>query len=115
MLAIGLVTAVTVSNSALAAKQCNLVGSWVDSYSETFTMTSQKHGSAGSNPECSDEKADITTTKITEKVWNLKVHSKKCSVIITGDYDFDAGSCTSATGTLTIPGVGQLADSITKQ
>ena len=80
----------------------------MDSYNETFVMNTSKKGSAGMNPECNNEVANVTTTKLSTTVWDLKATSKKCTVVITGDYNFDPGSCTSATGTLTIPGVGML-------
>ncbi len=105
----------TCGSAAFAAKKCNVVGTWTDTmYGYSFVMTTDKKGTAGANPECSDEASKIVTTDLSSSVWDFNIESKKCSVVITADFDFDAKSCTSASGTITIPNVGQLPDSITK-
>lgn len=116
--AIGLAT----TGSALAAK-CNVKGTWATnidgSAGPTLTMTTNKMGTAGDNSECNDEEANIHTTLLNATTWNTKITSKKCKVIITSSVTFD-GSCKTisgetASGTITIPGVGALPLTVTKQ
>jgi hypothetical protein len=71
-------------------------------------------GTAGANPECNNKVAHITTTTRTSTTWDLKITSAKCSTVITGDFTFAKGSCTSASGDINIPGVGSLPDTINK-
>lgn len=112
--ALGVAMAVATSGGAFAkTKSCTVVGTWTDSYGTTLDMTTSKKGTAGGNQECNNETANIATTTLSATVWDLKITSKKCTVVITGDYNFAAGSCTSATGTITIPGVGTLPDTLT--
>ncbi|HTZ69084.1 MAG TPA: hypothetical protein VMB71_00390 [Acetobacteraceae bacterium] len=111
---ISLAMSLVSSGFAFAAK-CPVAGTWKDTnYGETFVMKSNKKGTAGANPECSNENSQITTTTLSKKIWDFNITSKNCSVVITADFDFAKGSCTSASGSITIPGVGTLPDSINK-
>ncbi|HTZ71159.1 MAG TPA: hypothetical protein VMB71_10960 [Acetobacteraceae bacterium] len=103
-----------VASSHAFAKKCSVVGVWKDAnYGETFTMKSNKKGTAGANPLCSNGNSIISTTDLSKTTWDFNITSKSCSAVITADFTFDKGSCTAASGTLTIPGVGTLPDSIT--
>jgi hypothetical protein len=75
-------------------------------------MTTDKKGSAGPNPLCTNEASKVITSTRSSTVWDFNITSKKCAVVITADFDFAAHSCTSASGTISVPGVGSLPDTI---
>ncbi|HTZ69759.1 MAG TPA: hypothetical protein VMB71_03825 [Acetobacteraceae bacterium] len=115
IVALSLIMSTAAPISAFAAK-CNVVGTWTDTAeSAQFIMKTNKKGSTSTpNPLCNNEKSTITTTDLSKTVWDSNITSKNCTVVITADFNFDKHSCTSASGTLTIPGVGTIPDSITK-
>jgi hypothetical protein len=117
--AIGFATA----GSAVAKPKCNIVGTYTTvidgSAGPTLTMKTNKKGTAGQNVECNNETANVTTTLLNATTWNSNITSKKCSVEVTASVTFD-GSCVTvsgetATGTITIPNVGALPLTITKE
>jgi hypothetical protein len=103
------------------ATACDVVGIWtanVDNgaYTIDIQMTTNKKGtSPDENPLCNNETSTIKTTKISKKVWNFSSSSKKCSEVETVASTFAKGSCTSASGTLTVPGYGSYPVTLTDE
>ena len=99
--------------SARTAK-CDVVGTWGDSYGVVATFTTDKKGTATATVVCATP-FKLKTTTLTTTTWDITGTNKKCSSVspVTVALTFDTGSCTSATGTITIPGYGQLADAWT--
>lgn len=93
------------------AAQCNIVGTWTDNYGVTGTFTSQTTGTATDTTYCPNTYT-IKVTKLTTKVWDLKGTAKSCPTVKAA-LKFKAGSCTSASGTITVDGF-QLSDTWTK-
>jgi hypothetical protein len=103
------------STAALAkkAKPCDVVGFWTATITGTTTSvagfemsTNRKGVSPYPNPECKSETSAIHSTLITNTNWDTTIKSKRCKVVITTAATFAAGSCSTATGTLTIPTAG---------
>ncbi len=100
--------------TASAATKCNIVGTFTDSLGSSGKFTSEKKGTVSNASICPAPYA-LTVTKLTNKVVDVKGTStdKACGAL-TGDFKFNNGGCTSASGTVTIAGLGSLADTITK-
>jgi hypothetical protein len=94
--------------------KCNVVGTWGDSYGVVATFTTDKKGTATATLVCATP-FKLKSTTITSTTWDITGTNKKCSSVspVYVALTFDTGSCTSATGTITIPGYGQLADAWT--
>jgi hypothetical protein len=126
IVAIGLGMAVVAASSsgAFARKQppCAVTGFWTASVAggaetESFIMTTKKKGtSPDANPECPKSTVtNIKSTTITSTTWNTNITgNKKCTTVITTAATFNTGSCTAASGTITIPGVGSLPLTLTE-
>jgi hypothetical protein len=124
ILAIGLGMAVVAAGStdALAkkAKPCDVVGFWTASvehgaYTIDIQMTTSHRGtSPDENPLCNDETSKIKTTTLSNTTWDFSASSKKCSEVETVTSTFASGSCTSASGTLTVPGAGSYPVTLTE-
>ena len=107
------VVAVSVG-TASAATKCNIVGTFTDSLGSTGKFTSEKKGTVKNTNICSAAYA-LTVTKLTNKVVDVKgTSSNKSCGALTGNFTFNNGGCTSASGTVSIAGLGSLADTITK-
>jgi hypothetical protein len=128
IVAIGLGMAIVAAGSTAAfakkAPPCDVVGFWMASVNtgagietQTFTMSTNKKGvSTSANPECPKSTAtNIKSTTIKSTTWNTTVTgNKKCAEVISTATTFDTGSCTKATGTLTIPGVATFPLTVTQ-
>ena len=100
--------------TASAATKCNIVGTFTDSLGSTGKFTSETKGTV-SNPNICPAPYKLTVTKLTNKVVDVKGKSSNSSCgALTGNFKFNNGGCTSASGTVTIAGLGSLADTITK-
>jgi hypothetical protein len=101
------------------AKNCSVVGFWtadVDNgaYSiDIQMMTNNKGTSPDENPLCNDETSTIKTTTRSSTTWDFSSSSKKCKEVETVTSTFAKGSCTSASGTLTVPGYGSYPVTLT--
>lgn len=112
--ALAVAVALTLSaGTAEAAKKCNIVGSFTDSLGSTGTFKTEKKGTV-SNANICPAPYSLTVTKLTKTVIDVSGTSKNKSCgALTGDFTFNNGGCTSATGTVTIAGLGSLPDTIT--
>ncbi len=97
--------------SASAAKKCNIVGTFTDTLGSMGQFTSEKAGTATNAVACSTT-YKLTVTKLSNTVLDIKGKAKKCGAL-TGDFTFDAGSCTTASGSLIVKGLGTFNDTIT--
>jgi hypothetical protein len=102
------------TGTALAAKKCDIVGNFTDSLGSTGTFKTEKKGTVSNANVCSAPYA-LTVTKLSKTVVDIKGKSKNPSCgALTGDFTFNNGGCTSASGTVTIAGIGSLPDTITE-
>jgi len=98
---------------ALAAKKCDIVGTFKDSLGSTGKFTTEKKGTVSNTAICA-QPYSLTVTKLTDVVIDVKGKSKdKSCGALTGDFTFQDGGCTSAAGTVTIEGLGSFNDTIT--
>ena len=102
------------SGSALAAKQCNIVGKFTDSLGSSGKFTSETKGTVSNSAICPSA-YKLTVTKLTETIIDLKGKStdKSCGAL-SGKFTFNNGGCQSATGTITIAGLGTFDDTVTR-
>jgi hypothetical protein len=101
------------AGSADAAKKCNIVGTFTDTLGSTGTFKTEKKGTV-SNANICPSPYSLTVTTLTKKVIDVSGTSKdKSCGALTGDFTFDNGGCVSASGTVTIAGLGSLPDTIT--
>ena len=101
------------SGTALAAKQCDIVGTYTDSLGSTIVFKTAKSGTAMNSAICANT-YKLTVTKDTSKAIDTKGKAAGCGKL-TAKFKPDYPSCTSATGTVTIAGLGSFPDTITKQ
>jgi hypothetical protein len=109
--AVAAVAIACASGQALAAKKCNIIGTFTDSLGSTGKFTTEKKGTVSNPVICSSAYA-LTVTKLNTTVIDVKGKSKTCGPL-TGAFTFNNGGCTSATGTVTIQGIGSFNDTIT--
>jgi hypothetical protein len=88
------------------AAKCNIVGTWTDSYDVTAKITSKKAGTATAPVLCSGTYT-IKISGLTQKggTFNATSTDKSCpaaEAVLT----YEQGSCTKATGTLTVKSLG---------
>lgn len=100
------------ASNAMAAKKCNIVGSFTDSLGSTGKFTSEKKGTVMNTAICPTA-YKLTVTKLTTKIIDIKGTTKACGAL-TGAFTFATGSCDSASGTVTIQGIGSFPDTITR-
>jgi hypothetical protein len=102
------------SGSAFAAKKCNIVYPFTDSLGSTGKFTSEKKGTVSNSSICA-KSYSLTVTKLTLTDIDItgKSKDKSCGAL-TGSFTFNNGGCDSATGTVTIVGLGTLPDTVTK-
>jgi hypothetical protein len=111
-MAAAVVTAIS-TTPALAAKKCDIVGTFKDSLGSTGKFTSEKKGTVSNTAICA-QPYKLTVTKLNETVIDVKGTSKdKNCGALTGDFAFQDGGGTSAAGTVTIQGLGSFNDTIT--
>jgi hypothetical protein len=102
------------AGSAMAAKQCNIVGKFTDSLGSAGKFKSEKKGTVSNASICSAPYA-LKVTTLTKTVIDITGTSKNPSCgALSGNFTFNDGGCTSASGTVTIAGLGSLPDTITK-
>jgi hypothetical protein len=113
--AAAMATAMTGGNPASAASKCNIIGKFTDSLGSTGKFTSEKKGEVFNSAICS-VKYKLTVTELTKTVVDVtgKTKGNVCGAL-TGDFTFNDGGCDSATGTVTIVGLGSLPDTITRK
>jgi hypothetical protein len=107
-----LTTLVTIAVTGLAgaahakAAKCNIVGTWTDSYDVTADITSKKAGTATAPVLCSGTYT-VKISGLTQKggTFNATSTDKKCPAAV-AVLAYEAGSCTKATGTLTVKSLG---------
>jgi hypothetical protein len=100
------------AGNALAAKKCNIVGSFTDSLGSTGQFTSEKKGSVSNSNVCAATYA-LKVTKLSETVIDIAGKAKGCGAL-TGDFTFQNGGCDVASGTITIAGLGTFNDTVTR-
>ena len=104
--------AIAASGSASAAKKCNIVGTWSDSYGVNATFTTEMAGTATAPNNICANVYKIRVTKLSSKVFDSIGKSKGCPTV-TAALAFASGSCTSASGTVVV-GSTKLPDTWTK-
>ncbi len=99
--------------SAFAATKCNILGPFTDSLGSTGTFVSETKGTVTNTAVC-PQSYSLTVTKLTNLVIDIKGKPKGTSSCgaLTGKFKFQNGGCTTASGTVTITGLGTLADTI---
>ena len=112
--AAAMATAMTAGNTATAAGKCNIVGKFTDSLGSTGKFRTEKKGEVFNSVICS-VKYNLTVTELTKTVVDVKGKTKGnvCGAL-TGDFTFNNGGCDSASGTVTIVGLGSFPDTITR-
>jgi hypothetical protein len=102
------------AGTASAAKKCDIVGKFTDSLGSTGKFKSEKKGTVSNSNICAVP-YKLTVTKLTETVVDIKgtAAGNSCGAL-TGDFTFNNGGCDSASGTVTITGIGSLPDTITR-
>ena len=101
------------AGNALAAKKCNIVGTYTDSLGSTIVFKTAKKGTAVNKNICASTYS-LTVTKDTSKAIDANGTAKGCGKL-TSAFVPNYPTCTSATGTVTIQGLGTFNDTITKQ
>jgi hypothetical protein len=104
-----------IAGAASAATKCNIVGSFTDSLGSKGKFTSETRGTVD-NPNICPQAYALTVTKLTNKIIDVKGKPKGTSSCgaLTGDFTFQNGGCTTASGTVTITGIGSFPDTITR-
>jgi hypothetical protein len=110
-IAVGIAMSMAAGN-ALAAKKCNVVGAFTDSLGSSGQFTSEKKGSVSNSAICPSTYS-LTITKLTSSVIDIKGKAKSCGAL-TGSFTFNNGGCISASGTITITGLGTVDDTVTR-
>ncbi len=101
------------ANHALAAKKCDIVGTYTDSLGSTIVFKTAKAGTASNSLICAST-YKLTVTKDTSKAIDATGTAKGCGEL-TAAFVPNYPTCSSATGTVTITGLGTFDDTITKQ
>jgi phospholipase/lecithinase/hemolysin len=114
VMAASVATAMTATTAADAAKKCNIVGTFTDSLGSTGQFYTEKKGEVSNTAICSATYT-LKVTTLTKTVIDVsgKTKGNVCGAL-TGDFTFNNGGCDSASGTVTIVGLGAFADTITK-
>ena len=101
--------------NAMAAAKCNIVGTFTDTLGSTGKFVTEKKGTVTNKTVC-PQSYNLTVTKLTNLVVDIKGKPKGTSSCgaLTGSFMFQNGGCTTASGTVTIQGIGTLNDTITK-
>ena len=102
------------SGSAFAAKKCNIVGSFTDSLGSSGKFVSEHKGIVSNSAICA-KPYNLTVTTLTETAIDIKGASKdKSCGALSGSFTFNNGGCQSASGTITIAGLGTFNDTVTR-
>ena len=102
------------SGSAFAAKKCNIVGSFTDSLGSSGKFLTEHKGIVSNSAICA-KPYNLTVTTLTQTVIDIKGASKdKSCGALTGNFTFNNGGCNSASGTITIAGLGTFNDTVTR-
>ncbi len=100
------------AGDALAAKGCNIVGTYSDSLGSSIVFKTLKSGTAFNSAICAST-YKLRVTKNTPTAIDTKGKAKGCGNL-TASFVPNYPTCTSATGTVTIVGLGTFNDTITK-
>ena len=92
------------ASNALAAKSCDIVGTYTDDLGSTIVFNTTKAGTA-TNPNICPSTYALTVTKDTSKAIDTTGKAKGCGHL-TAKFKPNYPTCTSATGTVTIKGLG---------
>ena len=101
------------ASSAFAAKSCDIVGTYTDSLGSTIIFKTAKAGTASNAAICASTYA-LKVKKDTSKAIDVTGKAKGCGNL-TADFVPNYPTCTTASGTVTITGLGTFNDTITKQ
>ncbi len=101
------------ASQALAAKKCDIVGTYTDTLGSTIVFKTAKAGTATNRTICAST-YKLKVTKDTSTAIDATGTAKGCGAL-TADFTPNYPTCTSATGTVTITGLGTFNDTITKQ
>jgi len=102
--------------SAAGCPKTDVVGTWTDSLAGAVaTITTEKAGTAESSLVCSSKTLKVKVSKLTTKGATFTaVPPKGCTTKVTAVLTYEAGSCTTASGVVTISGLGTFDDTWTK-
>jgi len=100
------------AGNALAAKKCNIVGTYSDSLGSTIVFKTAKVGTATNSAICKSTYS-LRVTKDTSTAIDTTGTAKGCGKL-TAAFVPNYPTCTSASGTVTIAGLGTFNDTITK-
>jgi hypothetical protein len=107
-MAAAVATTVTV-NTAIAAKKCDIKGTFTDTLGSSGKFTSEKKGTGSNSAACPDP-YKLKVTDLTQSVLDFSGTTKdKSCGSLTGTFTF-VGGCTTAEGTLTVQGLGSFGD-----
>ncbi len=101
------------AGNALAAKSCNIVGTYTDTLGSTIVFKTLKAGTAKNAAICAAT-YKLKVTKNTQKAIDVTGKAKGCGNL-SADFVPNYPTCTTATGTVTITGLGTFNDTITKE
>ena len=112
---VALTVGMTIAAGGALAKNkgCNLVGTYTDSLGSTIVFKTNKSGTAN-NPAICPSQYKLKVTTNTPTVLDVSGKAKGCGNL-TANLVPNYPTCTSATGTVTIQGLGSFPDTITKQ
>ncbi len=102
------------ATNAHAAKKCNIVYPFTDSLGSSGKFVSEHKGIVSNSAIC-PVPYNLTVTKLTNTVIDIsgKTKANKCGAL-TGSFTFNDGGCDSASGSVTIVGLGTFNDTVTR-
>jgi hypothetical protein len=101
------------ASHAFAAKKCDIVGTYTDSLGSTIIFKTVKVGTATNKTICAST-YKLKVTKDTSTAIDTTGTAKGCGAL-SASFVPNYPTCTSATGTVTIQGLGTFNDTITKK
>ena len=101
------------ASNALAKKSCDIVGTYTDTLGSTIVFKTTKTGTAKNAAICASTYT-LKVKKDTSTAIDVTGKAKGCGAL-TADFKPNYPTCTSATGNVTITGLGTFSDTITKQ
>jgi len=107
------VSLIATAGNAMAAKSCDIVGTYTDTLGSTIVFTTAKTGTAKNSLICAST-YKLKVKKDTSKAIDVTGKASGCGNL-TGDFVPNYPTCTTATGTVKIVGLGSFNDTITKQ
>jgi hypothetical protein len=101
------------ASDAMAAKRCNIVGTYTDTLGSTIVFKTAKVGTAKNANVCKSTYS-LKVTADTSTAIDTTGKAKGCGDL-SAKFVPNYPTCTSATGTVTITGFGTFNDTITKE